>query len=41
MQQIGNSTKENIIKLNNKGAGIIPVWSYVEKDGYNAAKTLF
>lgn len=38
IQQIGNSTKENIIELNKKGADITPVWSYVEKDGYKAAK---
>ena len=38
IQQIGNSTKENIIKLNEKGADITPVWSYVEADGYDAAK---
>lgn len=38
IQQIGNSTKENILKLNSNGADIQPVWSYVEKDGYNAAK---
>ncbi|MEX0312904.1 MAG: glycoside hydrolase family 172 protein [Allomuricauda sp.] len=38
IQQIGNSTKENIIKLNENGADIVPVWSYVEADGYNAAK---
>ena len=35
---MGNSTKENIIKLKEKGAEITPVWSYVEADGYDAAK---
>jgi len=38
IQQIGNSTKEKIIEMNKKGAEIVPVWSYVEKDGYDAAK---
>ena len=38
IQQIGNSTKERIIEMNKKGAEIIPVWSYVENDGYDAAK---
>ena len=38
IQQIGNSTKERIIEMNKNGAEIVPVWSYVEKDGYDAAK---
>ncbi len=38
IQQIGNSTKQGIIDMIEKGAEIIPVWSYVEKDGYDAAK---
>ncbi len=38
IQQIGNSTKEKIIEMNKNGAEIVPVWSYVEKDGYDAAK---
>lgn len=38
MQQIGNSTKDKIIEMNKNGADITPVWSYVEKDGYEAAK---
>lgn len=38
IQQIGNSTKEKINKLNDNGANITPVWAYVEADGYDAAK---
>lgn len=38
IQQIGNSTKSNILKMNEKGADITPVWSYHEEDGYDAAK---
>ncbi|WP_422351058.1 glycoside hydrolase family 172 protein [Flagellimonas sp.] len=38
IQQIGNSTKENINRLNENGADITPVWAYVESDGYDAAK---
>lgn len=38
IQQIGNSTKAKLLELNKNGAEIIPVWSYVENDGYNAAK---
>lgn len=38
IQQIGNSTKEKIIEMNKNGAEITPLWSYVEKDGYDAAK---
>ncbi|MDO5980192.1 glycoside hydrolase family 172 protein [Flavivirga spongiicola] len=38
IQQIGNSRKGGIIRLNKNGADITPVWSYVEKDGYDAAK---
>ncbi len=38
IQQIGNSTKERIIEMNERGAGITPVWSYVEPKGYNAAQ---
>jgi hypothetical protein len=38
LQQIGNSIKEKIIEMNINGADIVPVWSYVEKDGYDAAK---
>ena len=38
IQQIGNSTKEKIIAMNENGADITPVWSYVQNDGYDAAK---
>lgn len=38
IQQIGNSTKQGIKDMIEKGAEINPVWSYVEKDGYDAAK---
>ncbi|MCG8306920.1 MAG: DUF2961 domain-containing protein [Cytophagales bacterium] len=38
IQQIGNSQKANIIRMNEEGADITPVWSYVEADGYDAAK---
>lgn len=38
IQQIGNSTRQGIIDMIEKGAEITPVWSYVEKDGYDAAK---
>ncbi|MCP4975323.1 MAG: DUF2961 domain-containing protein [Maribacter sp.] len=38
LQQIGNSTKSRIVEMNKNGADIEPVWTYVEKDGYNAAK---
>ena len=38
LQQIGNSTKSRIVEMNKNGADIEPVWTYVEKDGYDAAK---
>ena len=38
IQQIGNSVKQKIIEMNKRGADITPVWAYVEKDGYDAAK---
>ena len=38
IQQIGNSTKEHIMQLNENGADITPIWSFVGKDGYEAAK---
>jgi hypothetical protein len=38
IQQIGNSNKDAINKMNEKGADITPVWSYHEEDGYDAAK---
>ncbi|WP_332243877.1 glycoside hydrolase family 172 protein [Flavivirga spongiicola] len=38
IQQIGNSVRRKIIEMNKNGANITPVWSYVEKDGYDAAK---
>lgn len=38
IQQIGNSVKSKIIALNEAGADLTPVWSYVEKKGYDAAQ---
>jgi len=38
IQQIGNSVKSKIVELNKNGADITPVWAYVEKDGFDAAK---
>jgi len=38
LQQIGNSKKSRIVEMNKNGADIEPVWTYVEKDGYDAAK---
>ncbi len=38
IQQIGNSVRNKIREMNENGADITPVWSYVEKDGYDAAK---
>ncbi|WP_299535567.1 glycoside hydrolase family 172 protein [Ulvibacterium sp.] len=38
IQQIGNTNRENMVKLIENGADISAVWSYVHDDGYEAAK---
>ncbi len=40
IQQIGNSTKPKIIKMNEKGANITPVWFLGKKDGRTVQRML-
>jgi hypothetical protein len=40
IQQIGNSTKPEIIKMNEKGANITPVWFLGKKDGRTVQRML-
>ncbi len=40
IQQIGNSTKPDILKLNEKGAGITPIWFLGNQDGKTVQRRL-